>query len=161
MNGVIRVALLLILGSGSMLLFELGAESQVPQNWKVQIPENEPGDETSVIYRIQSDLGGKHYQVSIYGHDLESVVKWKDRENFPIGISDIKTKAQNAFNQQFPQFAQFKMTSINLVHLTIVDDWIVVVEFKDLDPESESREIKKLNLVVLLDGRVIIPTANG
>jgi len=50
--------------------------------------------------------------------------------------------------------------SINLLHLTIVDDWIVNVEFNgtDFDAASPGSIVdKKINILVLLNGRVITP----
>jgi len=114
-----------------------------------------------MVYQAQSNFGGKHYESLIYGHDLEGVPKWKVGKELPTSISDIIANAQNAFHKQFPQFSQFKIISINLVHLPAVDDWIVDVEFNGTDfatVNAGSFEDKKINVLVLLNGRVITPT---
>ena len=158
MNNVMRFSLILI-GLVLMVLVGVKAQTNDAQKWYTTGPESDFKD--SMVYQAQSDFGGKHYSSTIYGRDLEDVAKWKEGKDLPISISKIRVNAQNAFRKQFPQFSQFKIMSINLVHLTLVDDWVVDVEFNGTDFAAVSPgsfEDKKINVLVLLNGRVIPPT---
>jgi hypothetical protein len=113
------------------------------------------------VYQTQSDFGGKHYEALIYGHDLDGVPKWKVGKELPTSMSNIRANAQNAFRKQFLQFSRFKIISVNLVHLPAVDDWVFDVEFNGTDfatVNEGSFEDKKINVLVLLNGRVFTPT---
>jgi len=112
--------------------------------------------EDTVVYQALSDFGGKHYETAVYGRDLESVVKWEDGKELPISISSVKSTAQKAFQKEFPQFSKFKITSINLIHTTLIEDWIIQVEFTDTD--ADVSEDKRIEILVLLNGHAITPT---
>jgi hypothetical protein len=108
-----------------------------------------------VIYQAFSDFNGKNYETSIYGRDLEGVQKWKEGTELPLSILKARTTAEVAFQQQFPQLSKFKLTSINVMYLSIVDDWVIQVEFSD--PKASTADDKTLSFLVLLNGRVITP----
>ena len=130
------------------------------QTWHTESSETDEAN--SMLYKSQSSFGGKHYESLIYGRDLVGVAKWKKEDNCPISVLDARLSAQKAFEKQFPQFSQFKVISVNFIYLTLVNDWIVNVEFNGTDfsaTAASSIEEKKINLLVLLNGRVISPTA--
>ncbi len=141
----------------SMAAFEMQGQTVDTEKWNVVGPASEVRN--TMIYEAKSDFGGSHYESAVYGHDLDDVVKWKEGEEMPISILKIKSVAQSAFRKQFSQFSQFKVTSINLTHLTIVDDWIVQVEFDGTDwAATKPDSSKKIDVLVLLNGHVITPT---
>lgn len=127
------------------------------QNWISKVPLKE--EDNSAIYQALSDFGGNQYTATVYGRDLEGVRKWKDGTEFPIGIGSVRSTAQKAFQQAYPQFSQFELESINILHLTLVDDWIIQVEFND--PKASPSDDKTINLLVLLNGRVILPAESA
>ena len=79
MNNVMRFSLILI---GSVLLLLVGGRAQTKDapKWYTTGPESDFKD--SMVYQAQSDFGGKHYSSTIYGRDLEDVVKWKEGKRF-------------------------------------------------------------------------------
>jgi hypothetical protein len=121
-----------------------------------------PGDfRNTSVYQTQSDFFGKHYEASIYGRDLDGVPKWKVGKELPIGLVTLTVNAESAFKKTFPEFNKFKIVSINLVHLPAVDDWVFNMEFNGTDFAqlgNGSFEDKKINVLVLLNGHVFMPT---
>jgi hypothetical protein len=148
----LKLAILL----GLILTVVVGIQGKAAdaQTWLSEVPAKDVKD--TVIYQALSDFGGQSYAATLYGRDLEGVKKWKEGKELPLSVSSIKTIAQKAFQQQFAQFSQFKITSINLLHLTLIDDWVVQVEFSDTN--AAASEDKRVNFLVLLNGRVITPT---
>jgi hypothetical protein len=157
-NGTIRLFLTLLVVLALTALVGIHAQANDTPQWIT----GKPGDfKDSMVYQALGDFGGRHYVSTIYGRDLDGVVKWKPGEELPTSMSKILTNAQNAFRKQFPQFSQFKIISVNLVHLPAVDDWVFDVEFNGTDfatVKEGSFEDKKLNVLVLLSGRVFTPT---
>jgi hypothetical protein len=151
-----------LIASVLMMFVELRAQTNDAPKWITLTSESDSKD--SILYQAESDFGGKHYESLIYGRDLEKVEKWKVGKELPISMSNIVANAQNAFHKQYPQFSQFKLMSVNLMHLTLVDDWFFNVEFNGIDltaGASGSYEDKKINILVLLSGRVIAPTVTA
>jgi hypothetical protein len=147
----------LLLGIALMASLGLQIQRADAQNWISKVPLKE--EDNSVLYQALSDFGGNQYTTTIYGRDLEGVRKWKEGAELPIGMGSVRSTAQKAFKQAYPQFSQFELESINILHLALVDDWVIQVEFND--PKAPSSEDKTINLLVLLDGRVILPAESA
>ena len=152
-----RLSLILI---ASVLIAVIGIRAQAnnaPQWYKGSVSDFRD----TVVYQALSDFGGKHYEASVYGRDLDGVAKWKPGEELPMSMLNIIANAQSAFRKQFPQFSRFKIISVNLVHLPAVDDWVFDVEFNGTDFATLGEgafEDKKINILVILNGRVFTPT---
>jgi hypothetical protein len=152
----IQFLLIIVIFLASTLVGVRSQTNSLPQ-WH----QGSPSDFTNtIVYTTEGDFSGKHYEASIYGRDLNDVPKWKVGKELPIGIPTIIADAVGAFKKAFPTFTQFKIVSVNLVHLPAVDDWIFDLEFNGTDFAQlgmGSYEAKKINALVLLNGRVITP----
>jgi hypothetical protein len=150
---------LVLIGLVLIVIVRLPAQTNAAPKWITLTSESDSKD--SMLYQAESDFGGKHYESLIYGRDLEKVEKWKLGQELPTKMSTIVENAQNVFHKQYPQFSHFKLMSINLMRLALVDDWFYDVEFNGTDLTAGgpgSFEDKKIDILVLLDGRVITPT---
>jgi hypothetical protein len=132
-------------------IFHITADTNV---WLTAVPVQDVRD--TLIYQTNGYANKKQYTTSVYGRDLEKVIKWKEGSEFPLSLSAVKAHAQAAFSKAFPQLNDFKVASINLIRIQIIDDWIIQVEFRN-SGLSDSDE-KSVNLIVLLDGNVLVPT---
>ena len=115
----------------------------------------------TIVYEAMSDFDGKHFDTKIYGRDLKGVAKWKDGDELPVPISSIRARASEAFRKQFPQFKNFKLTSLNLLRLALLDDWFVQAQFNGDDPSKPTPNLadeKNINIFILLNGHIIAPT---
>jgi hypothetical protein len=149
---------IILIGLIPILLVLRQGKAEDAQIWHTKIPLSDAID--SVIYQTLSNLEGKHYETTLYGRDLTGVAKWEPGKELPVSMSSITANAHDAFCKNFPQFSRFKITSINLIHLGIVDAWIFDVEFNGTDyaaANAASIKENKLNILVLLNGRVIMP----
>jgi hypothetical protein len=159
MHSFMRSALIAAVGS---ILITLVATNLVPSGspkWYSEAPASEVAD--SPIYKVKNIFAGSRYETILYGRDLEGVMKWKDGQELPSGTNSAKLAAEGAFRKQFPEFGQFKIVSMNLVHLTIVDDWIFDVKFNIADfakIKAGPNEGNEIDIFVLLNGHVISPT---
>jgi hypothetical protein len=156
MNRIMFFSVVIAMSVMSMPVFLRSQTNSSPQWYKA--PSTEFANTS--VYETQSDFGGSHYEASVFGRDLDGVPKWKVGKELPTGMPTIIANAGRAFQKAFPQLKQFKMISVNLVHLPAVDDWVFDVEFNGTDFTQlgmGSYEDKKINVVVLLNGRVITP----
>jgi Ni/Co efflux regulator RcnB len=157
MRLVRRIALLVIVGLILAVPAKIHADSQDSQKWMTQTSEADERD--SAIYVTYSDFGGMHFETTAYGRDLEGFSKWEEGQELPVSMAKVRFAAQQTFRKQFPQFQQFRIDSIKLTHLAIVDDWIfdVIFDGTDFATFKGASDEKNIHLFVLLNGRVIAP----
>jgi hypothetical protein len=123
-----------------------------------QISDSEIQD--SDVYSAKYNFNGQTYELNVLGRDLNGSKKWKTGDEFPINIGKIRVEAEAEFRKTFPQIHQFKIMSINLIHLTIVDDWIISVDFNTTDFSNATPgpvSSNSIDILVLLNGRIIVP----
>jgi len=91
---------------------------------------------------------------------LRSNPKWSPGRPLPVSLEKLTAAAEAELPKHFGIDPQ-KISTISLTHVAIVDQWFVVVEFDatDFSGQGEPSE-RRIPLVVLLDGRVILPKAN-
>jgi hypothetical protein len=158
MNSVKRMTLTILLGLLVAAPNKMLGDSGNPQKWYTVTNEADVKD--SAVYTAYSYKGGNKYETTVYGRDLEGVSKWNEGSDLPIGMSKIRSIAEQSFRKNFPELKQFKLESINLLHVTIVDDWLFEVTFDGVDLVSASPgpvDEKNLHLLVLLNGKVFMP----
>jgi len=157
MKGALRLLAIWVV-STSASLDKVECQTSETTNWQTVTSESDVAD--TPVYTAKSDFGGRHYEATIYGRNLEGIRKWEEGKEPPLSVLNARTIAQNAFQKQFPQFSKFKEASINFIHLSLVDDWIIEVEFNGTDWAAAmpgAFEDRKIDVLILLDGRVITP----
>lgn len=154
-----RFKLLIIIGSIGITMLGFGDQQPQPSDGRQWLTHTSEKDlETTVIYKVQADFDGKHFESIIYGRDLQGVEKWKEGTELPLALTSIRAKAKAAFISKFGASTSVNIRSITLEHLILVDDWIINIEFDSTDwAKSYSSENNTINMLILLNGRIMPP----
>ena len=133
------------------------AKADEVKKWLTNVPLTDELD--SKIFSAEGHIGSQHYEAVVLGRDLLANPKWSPDMPPPVSVAKIVSNARNELGKDFDP-KQMKLASIAFTYLSIVDQWIVVVEFDGTDYTSQSQpEEKQVSYVVLMNGRVISPIA--
>jgi hypothetical protein len=141
-----------------LAIVSLPASAEDSTQWRTVLSSQDNKD--TPVYYIEDALDGADYKATLYGRDFVGVPDWNEGKELPIPIEKIRDLALSAFTKEYPQFAKFKLVSINLMRLSIFDKWIVQVDFDGTDYSGEKAILhrKAMRVLILLNGRVIVPS---
>jgi hypothetical protein len=107
------------------------------------------------VFSAQSTVDGKTYVAEVRGRDFDKVPIWDEKHSFPLSLDQIRSASIDAFKKRFTAFNDYSISSIQIIHVKIIDRWLCEIEFDRVDQEGII--LSKIYLLILPNGKIITP----
>jgi hypothetical protein len=110
---------------------------------------------------FSSYIDGKRWDFVVTHQDIENSPRWLDTDdNPPLSPRAAIRSARLLLSQLMKDGNQWRLDSVQLRPIDFPRSWIYVVDFQQPPPRPDGGISTKMSVVVLMNGRAIVPTSS-